>query len=440
MAKKVQPVNILPAPSSSDDETEDQDGSGSSTDDEQHPPQTQIQQPQSEEESDDDSEDDEPQSEPVVKNPSLQKPQESEEDSDDESVETQNSPSASAFTIKPIVSKPPEMKTPTSKPVRVKSRAKRPADSEETDKPIKVVSKIQEAGNVKGGNGKRPAEVEKVEKSKKSKGLNGEGHSVGKVEKDAKSKNGDDVSGEVEEKKSIVKWSGKDEAALLGGIVEFKAETGEDLNSKMDAFHEYVKDSISISLTKTQLYEKIRRLKKKFQTNVEKRQNGEELVFSKPHERKLFELSQKIWGSEGVVTEGNGSKVKSSKKKDKKDGNVVSNTNTSSPLKPVTNTELSVQEELNDVIMEDKKEETKDCWSLYPWLCASLESEASNLRLRAAYLKDYVKGVISKIGEEKAKELEAEWKDVHVMDHQLYVRRAHLISKQADAVSEYLNC
>lgn len=455
MAKKVQPVNILPAPSSSDDETEDQDGSGSSTDDDQHPPQSlkpQNQEPQSEEsddDSDDETEDDEtePQSEPVVKKPSLQEPQEPQEsdaaDDDDESDadsdETQNSPSASAFTVKPIVSKPvsksPEPKTPSSKPSRVKSRAKRPTDSEETDKATKNVSKNQEPGKVKGGNGKRPAEVEKVSKSKKSKVSNEEGQSVGNVEKDLKSKKGDDVSGEVEEKKSLSKWSERDEVVLLGGMIDYKAETGEDVNSKVDAFYEYVKDSLSVTLTKNQLYEKIRRLKKKFQTNSEKWQNGEEPVFSKPHENKLFELSQKIWGSEGTVTKANDSKVKSIKKKDKKDGNVVSNTST--PLKPETSRELFVQEEVKDTIMEEKKEETQDFWSLYPRLCVSLVTEAAGYStLGVGDSKEYVKGLISRMGEEKARELEDEWKAVHVMSHQLYTKKAHLISKQADAMSD----
>ncbi|XP_074339699.1 uncharacterized protein LOC141677595 isoform X1 [Apium graveolens] len=444
MAKKVQPepVDILPAPSSSDDETDDQDGSSSDTDDEQHPPPSQKpqnQQPQNEEEesdgddSDDETEDDEP--EPVVKKPSLQQPQETPEsddddESDDVSDETQSSPTASGFTIKPIVSKSPEPKTPTSKTARVKSRAKRPADSEETDKASKPVSKNQD--KVKGGNAKRPAEVEveKVSKSKKGKVSNWEA----KVEKDSKSKKGDDESGEVEGKKSIIKWSEKDEVALLGGMIDYKAETGEDVNSKVDTFYDYAKDLISVSLTKNQLYEKIKRLKKKFQTNSDKWQNGEEPVFLKPHESKLFELSQKIWGSEGAVTEGNDSKVKTSKKK-VKEGNVVSNAST--PLKPDTSRELFVQEEIKDTIMEDKKEETKDFWSLYPRLCASLESEASGyLSLKIGDLKDYVKEVVSTIGEEKARELEDMWKDVHVMDHQLYAKRTFLISKQAEAMLE----
>ncbi|KAK1373406.1 hypothetical protein POM88_029599 [Heracleum sosnowskyi] len=318
MAKKVQSADILPPTSSSSD------GSGSSSEDDQQSQKPLI---QSDYESDDETQ---PLSEPVV---SSHQPQESEDESDDD---TQNSPSASAFTVMPII------QTPTK-------------------------------GGVKGVNGKRPAEVEiaKVSKSKKSKGLNGEA-----------------LSGQVEEKKSLLKWSEKDEYVLLGGIFHFKAKTGEDVNFKMDDFYEFAKDLFSVSLTKSQLYEKIRRLKKKFLSNVEKGQNGEELVFLKTHESKLFDLSKKIWGSEGAsATQGNASKVKSSKKKDNKDGDVVSDTNTSTVLKPVTSRE---QEEIKDASIEDKKEETRDFWSLYPWLCASFESEASNLKQKPGNLKDYV--------------------------------------------------
>lgn len=47
-------------------------------------------------------------------------------------------------------------------------------------------------------------------------------------------------------------------------------EIGDDVNSEIDAFHEYVKDLLSVNITKSQLSEKIRRLKKKFQTDKEK--------------------------------------------------------------------------------------------------------------------------------------------------------------------------
>lgn len=194
--------------------------------------------------------------------------------------------------------------------------------------------------------------------------------------------------------KVIFKWGEKDEIILLNQIVDYKAKTGDDVSSRMNVFYKYVKDSLGVTLTKSQVYEKIRRLKKKFETNAEKQQNGEQPVFSRPHESKLFELSQKIWGSEGI----------------------------------------SKRKGVKDTLMVDKKEKTLDFWSSYPFLCASLEKEApGSLTPRLRDLKEYVKKIISRIGEEKARELEDEWEAFHVMEHQLYVKKTHLIKEQARA-------
>lgn len=75
-------------------------------------------------------------------------------------------------------------------------------------------------------NPKRPAEIEaekidNVLKNKKSKVFNGDGQSVGKVDKGSESKkmgSRDEEGGEVDEK-SIIKWSEKDEIALLGLLI-----------------------------------------------------------------------------------------------------------------------------------------------------------------------------------------------------------------------------
>lgn len=84
-----------------------------------------------------------------------------------------------------------------------------------------------------------------------------------------------------------------------------------------------------------------------------------------------------------------------------------------------------MQEEVQDTIIMDKKEETRDFLLLYPRFCASLEFEASStLTLRVGNIKKHMKETISRMGEEK--EREDRWKNIHVMDHQLYAKRAYL--------------
>lgn len=50
-------------------------------------------------------------------------------------------------------------------------------------------------------------------------------------------------------------------------------------------------------LVKAQLFDKLRSLKKKFQNNIlVQGRNGEDPTFAKPHDRKVFDLSQFIFG------------------------------------------------------------------------------------------------------------------------------------------------
>ncbi|KAH7864790.1 hypothetical protein Vadar_033857 [Vaccinium darrowii] len=76
-------------------------------------------------------------------------------------------------------------------------------------------------------------------------------------------------------------------------MIEYASKTALEPRSHMKGFHEFVKESLSFaSTTQTQMYEKARRLREKYEKNA----RGENpVVFAKSHEGKLFELSKKIW-------------------------------------------------------------------------------------------------------------------------------------------------
>ena len=93
-------------------------------------------------------------------------------------------------------------------------------------------------------------------------------------------------------------WSEADEIAILKGMIEYKSKKGFDPYADSSGFHDFIKKSIHADVSKYQLTEKIRRLKKKYKNNAEKEQNGNAPVFSKPHDHKSLELSKKIWGNE----------------------------------------------------------------------------------------------------------------------------------------------
>ncbi|KAI8530991.1 hypothetical protein RHMOL_Rhmol11G0103200 [Rhododendron molle] len=120
----------------------------------------------------------------------------------------------------------------------------------------------------------------------------------------------------VEEKKSGVGsinrlWSEEDEVLILEGLMDFQSKKGSDPYPDMGEFHQLIKQSLSVDASRNQLLDKIRKLKRKYSSNnVEK---GEKAVFSRPHEHKCFELSNKIWGdggrNEDTGVEGNGKNV-----------------------------------------------------------------------------------------------------------------------------------
>ncbi|ANM60796.1 DNA-binding storekeeper protein-related transcriptional regulator [Arabidopsis thaliana] len=113
------------------------------------------------------------------------------------------------------------------------------------------------------------------------------------------------VSGEEEKKKSggggeetkktyfQRLWTEDDEIVVLQGLIDDKKDTGVSNTNKV---YELVKKSISFDVSKNQLMEKLRALKKKYENNLGKAKDGVEPTFVKPHDRKAFELSKLVWG------------------------------------------------------------------------------------------------------------------------------------------------
>ncbi|XP_028116789.1 probable transcription factor At4g00390 [Camellia sinensis] len=84
-------------------------------------------------------------------------------------------------------------------------------------------------------------------------------------------------------------WSVDDEIVILQGIIDYIATKGADPSAYMNAFFLFIKDSIHVNDTKTQLSDKVRKLKNKYKTNAIKAK-----LPSNPHNQQLYDLSQKI--------------------------------------------------------------------------------------------------------------------------------------------------
>lgn len=180
-----------------------------------------------------------------------------------------------------------------------------------------------------------------------------------------------------------------DEIVVLRGIVDYKLKTGRNFTSSPDAFFKSIHASLSSSgITQKQVIGKCKRLKFNFFNYFKQGQNDRTV------EDECYQLGLKIWGN------------------DSKGGEVVKD-------------EMIVSNK--ECVNKDDK--IKDCWSLYPNVCESLEEseELKNVGRR----KEYVQEVVSGIGADKAGELEEDWKGVRVME-------AKVLAKQTKALMDVL--
>ncbi|KAJ0507650.1 putative transcription factor GeBP family [Helianthus annuus] len=82
-------------------------------------------------------------------------------------------------------------------------------------------------------------------------------------------------------------------------MIDYVEEKGKDPLADVNDFHEFVKRSLHVDVNDRQVLTKARRLKKKFENNaVRVVSKGKVRSFSNPHEKKMYELSKNLWGSD----------------------------------------------------------------------------------------------------------------------------------------------
>ncbi|ONI04770.1 hypothetical protein PRUPE_6G338700 [Prunus persica] len=96
-------------------------------------------------------------------------------------------------------------------------------------------------------------------------------------------------------------WSKEDELELLRSLLDDYYSRGQIRTTVKDtaSFYEEVKPKLKLECNRAQMVEKLRRLKKKYHNVVNKMKDmnstGKEFRFKNPHDKVVFELSDKIW-------------------------------------------------------------------------------------------------------------------------------------------------
>ncbi|KAI3968660.1 hypothetical protein MKX01_028810 [Papaver californicum] len=91
-------------------------------------------------------------------------------------------------------------------------------------------------------------------------------------------------------------WTDEDEIGLLQGFLDFNTQRG-TINSSYETgpFYDHIKNRLNLDFNKSQLVEKLRRLKKKYRNVVARVNSGKDFNFKTPHDQTTFEISRKIW-------------------------------------------------------------------------------------------------------------------------------------------------
>lgn len=272
------------------------------------------------------------------------------------------------------------------------------------------------AGTARRLSGKKPArsgpsgsEAEKKRKRKKVDGGDG-------AERSEK-KEVDSGEGAVKsEKRALFQrlWSEEDEIALLQGLGEYERQKGTDPFYEMDGFFEFIKGSIHIRVTQTQLVNKARRMRRKFVRNAMRGKDGKDPSFKRPHDRRAYEVSKTIWG-DGKM-----------KIRPKRRGRPFGTSNRVASRKR----EVIKKEDAPQNTQEEKGGE--DFWARYPCLRDSIDSFPS----LPEWGKKLMMEKLIETPEEKLNELEGRWKELGRAVCELHLSHLQLIKDQAKVVHE----
>ncbi|KAL5981700.1 hypothetical protein ACLOJK_015763 [Asimina triloba] len=96
-------------------------------------------------------------------------------------------------------------------------------------------------------------------------------------------------------------WTDEDEIELLQGFLEFIQQRGGGggaYHHDTGPFYDQIKSRLQLDFNKSQLVEKLRRLKKKYRNIMNKLGTGKEFAFKRAHDQATFEISRKIWSND----------------------------------------------------------------------------------------------------------------------------------------------
>ncbi|NP_001144670.1 GLABROUS1 enhancer-binding protein-like [Zea mays] len=109
-------------------------------------------------------------------------------------------------------------------------------------------------------------------------------------------------------------WSLHDEIVILRGLATYRAKRGVLPGSTYDIskLHGRIRSELSVKVTTTQLGDKVRRLKQKYNLLASRGKSGRDPDLPSQHEQSVYEIGKKVWGGSangGGSTGGDGYEI-----------------------------------------------------------------------------------------------------------------------------------
>ncbi|XP_010913399.2 uncharacterized protein [Elaeis guineensis] len=225
-------------------------------------------------------------------------------------------------------------------------------------------------------------------------------------------------------------WSPDDEIAVLSGLVEYRSKKGTLPSShEMDQLHNLIRGSLQVEVSNNQLNDKIRRLKKKFETNVGRGKNGADPTFSKPQERTAFELSKKIWGAKKILSEDAGASSGEEDEGEESDSEMAGQQN----VKEENAASPAASLKLLDGVSPAPPLANGSAKLRYPFLSGAVTKLANECKCGTA-----MKRALENVEDSKARAMEEKVKKQKMGEMKLHVRRMDLMKETVKHIVEAL--
>lgn len=106
-------------------------------------------------------------------------------------------------------------------------------------------------------------------------------------------------------------WSPGDELVILRGLTAYRAKHGVIPGSMQDIskLHGQIGNELSVKVTTTQVSDKVRRLKQKYNQLAARTKNGRDPEFPTPQDRSVYDLGKKVWGPIAGAGAGGGNAI-----------------------------------------------------------------------------------------------------------------------------------